>query len=73
MPVSTMLMDAVYHLLHVSWHSPHYFRSRFSYHPTLLEALYSSLLCLFGFFFLHLTDDVGSVGSACGILSGPSS
>ena len=33
----------------VSWHSPHHFRSRFYHHLTLLEALYSSLLCLFVF------------------------
>ena len=33
----------------VSWHSPHHFRSRFYHHPTLLNALYSSLRYLFIF------------------------
>ena len=73
MPLPTMLLDVVNHLLHVSWHSPHYFRSRFSYYPVLLEALNPCFCHCLDSFLLYLTDEVSSVGSACGILSGPSS
>ena len=73
MPVPTMLMDVGDHLPHVSWHSPHCFRSRFSSYPVLLDALNPFFCPCLDSFLLPLTDDVGSVRSACDILSGPSS
>ena len=68
--VPPMLVDAVDHfarycLLALSsllqvWFSPS-------------QARYSSLWCLFVVLLFHLSAEVGYVGSACGILSGPSS
>ena len=53
----------------VSWHSPYYFKLRF-YHHKLATLLFGA--CLSSLLF-HPTEEVGYVGPACGILSGPSS
>ena len=53
----------------VSWHSPYYCRFSFPHHK-LATPLRGA--CLSSLFF-HYTEEVGYVGPACGILSGPSS
>ena len=53
----------------VSWHSPYYFRLSFP-HRKLATLLFGA--CLSSLLF-HYTEEVGYVGPACGILSGPSS
>ena len=61
-------------VLNVSCHSLHHlFLMYFSYYLPLHETHCPLIYPCFDPFLLRLPDDIGSVGSACGILSGPSS
>ena len=69
-PAPTMPMDVVDHLLNVSC-TLLTTCSCFSYYPVLHEDLSPLIYTCLDPFYLLLPDDVGSVGSACGIIVRP--